>query len=68
VPQGTKKNGGWTASEWLSSDEQRRMSTFMQYAMTASHEALEDSGWKPQTTEQQEMTVSYYITAESRPG
>lgn len=58
IPQGKKEEGGWTASEWLSSDEQRRMSTFMQYAMAASKEALEDANWFPETATQQEMTVS----------
>lgn len=37
--------------------EQRRMSKFMGYAMAASQEALDDAGWKPQTEEEQEMTV-----------
>lgn len=67
VPQGTKENGGWTASEWLTSDEQRKLSTFMQYAAVATHEALQDSGWKPETSEQQEMTVSGAIIVEPRP-
>lgn len=35
------------------------MSTFMQYAMAASSEALEDAGWSPSTGQQQEMTVSH---------
>ncbi len=34
------------------------MSTFMQYAMCASSEALEDAGWRPSTDQQREMTVS----------
>ena len=36
------------------------MSTFMGYAMAASHEALEDAGWKPKIGQEQEMTVSFY--------
>lgn len=35
------------------------MSTFMQYAMIASKEALEDAEWRPETEQQREMTVSY---------
>lgn len=35
------------------------MSTFMQYAMLASSEALEDAGWRPKTERQREMTVSH---------
>ncbi len=34
------------------------MSTFMQYAIMASGEALEDAGWRPETNQQREMTVS----------
>ncbi|KAK0511660.1 hypothetical protein JMJ35_006233 [Cladonia borealis] len=56
VPEGKKEDGGWTVSEWLSGDEQRRMSKFMGYAMAASQEALDDAGWKPKTEEEQEMT------------
>lgn len=32
------------------------MSTFMQYAMLASSEALEDAGWCPKGDQQREMT------------
>ena len=34
------------------------MSTFMQYAMRASGEALKDAAWHPKTDQQREMTVS----------
>ena len=34
------------------------MSTFMQYAMLASGEALENAAWHPKTDQQREMTVS----------
>ena len=34
------------------------MSTFMQYAMLASGEALDDAAWHPETDLQREMTVS----------
>lgn len=37
--------------------EERKMARFAQYAMAASEEALEDSGWKPTDFEQQEATV-----------
>ena len=38
--------------------EQRRMSTFMQYAMLATSEALDDAAWRPETDQQRELTVS----------
>ncbi|GFN15101.1 putative beta-ketoacyl synthase (Cem1) [Aspergillus tubingensis] len=56
VPQGARKDGCWTASEWLSRDDERKMARFAQYAMAASEEALEDSGWKPTDFEQREAT------------
>ena len=37
------------------------MSTFMQYAIPASHEALQDAGWRPETDQQREMTVSQIL-------
>ena len=34
------------------------MPTFMQYAVAAAHEALQDAAWSPKTSREQEMTVS----------
>ncbi|PLB50450.1 3-oxoacyl-synthase [Aspergillus steynii IBT 23096] len=56
VPSGKKQDGGWTASEWLKKDEERKMARFAQYALVASQEALEDAGWMPATFEQKETT------------
>ena len=38
--------------------EQRKMSAFMQYAMLATSEALDDAAWRPETDQQRELTVS----------
>ncbi|KAI4206337.1 MAG: hypothetical protein LQ346_001162, partial [Caloplaca aetnensis] len=56
VPQGRKEDGAWRTSDWLTRDEERRTSKFMQYAITAAHEALEDANWHPKSEEEQEMT------------
>ncbi|KAA8649973.1 putative beta-ketoacyl synthase (Cem1) [Aspergillus tanneri] len=56
VPPGKMQDGGWTALEWLSRDEERKMARFVQYALAASQEALEDAGWKPTAFEQREAT------------
>ncbi|OQE12935.1 hypothetical protein PENFLA_c059G04687 [Penicillium flavigenum] len=56
VPQGSRENGGWTASEWLSRVEERKMAQFAQYAMAATEEALQDADWKPEPFEQREAT------------
>ncbi|KAI9369527.1 thiolase-like protein [Aspergillus egyptiacus] len=56
VPRGPRAEGLWTASEWLSRDEERKMARFAQYALAASEEALDDAGWKPTAADQLEAT------------
>ncbi|OJJ43276.1 hypothetical protein ASPZODRAFT_2118212 [Penicilliopsis zonata CBS 506.65] len=56
VPEGPRQNGGWTASEWLSRDDERKMALFAQYGLAATEEALEDAGWKPTASEDLEAT------------
>ncbi|KAL4760519.1 putative beta-ketoacyl synthase (Cem1) [Aspergillus foveolatus] len=56
VPSGTRAEGKWTASEWLSKDDERKMARFAQYAMAAAEEALEDAEWKPKAEDQLEAT------------
>ena len=56
VPLGPKAQGAWDSSEWLTGDERRRMSRFMQYAVYAAGEALQDAGWIPKTELDQELT------------
>ncbi|KAM0379411.1 hypothetical protein ACHAPY_006054 [Fusarium culmorum] len=55
VPSGDVE-GQWRASDWLSANEQRRMSKFTQYAIAASDMALKDAGWEPKSEEQLEAT------------
>lgn len=47
---------GWRASAWLSAGEQERMPLHTQFAIAASDMALEDSGWRPSTAEEREMS------------
>lgn len=42
--------------EFIEVKEQRKMGRFIQFAMVAAAEAIGDSGWKPQTEEQQFRT------------
>ena len=56
IPKGQKVQGAWDSSEWLSGDERRKMSKFMQYAVYAADEALQNAGWNPQTDLEQDMT------------
>jgi 3-oxoacyl-[acyl-carrier-protein] synthase II len=47
VPTAGDGDGIWRPDEWLSATDQRRMSTFSQYATVVAEMALQDAGWKP---------------------
>jgi 3-oxoacyl-[acyl-carrier-protein] synthase II len=49
-------DGLWRPADWLDAADQRRMSTFAQYAVAAAEMALRDAGWRPTRHEEQEMT------------
>lgn len=55
VPTGDQ-DGQWRAADWLSASDQRRMSTFTQYAIAASDMALKDAGWDATKLEDLEAT------------
>jgi 3-oxoacyl-[acyl-carrier-protein] synthase II len=55
VPTG-EGDGSWRPSEWLTATDQRRMSTFTQYAVAASNMALKDAGWEAKTQDEREVT------------
>ncbi|KAM3081113.1 Mitochondrial beta-keto-acyl synthase [Clarireedia jacksonii] len=56
VPTGSKEEGKWQASDWLSEGDERRMARFTQYAIAATEMALDDAGWRPQIQEEKEYT------------
>ncbi len=56
VPEGSRDEGKWQASDWLEKSEQRRMAKFTQYAIAATEMAFADAGWRPHTQEDKEMT------------
>ena len=51
VPQGETADGLFNADDWVSSKEQRRMDTFIIYALAAAEQAVADAGWKPEDEE-----------------
>ncbi len=51
VPQGSKADGKLDLDEWIPPKDQRKMDRFIQLALVAAAEAVEDSGWKPQDEE-----------------
>ena len=53
---GNGRDGLWRPPDWLDATDQRRMSTFAQYAAAAAEMALRDAGWRPTRHEDQEMT------------
>lgn len=56
VPRGDTATGGFNADDWVAPKEQRRMDTFIIYALAATEMALADASWKPADEEGQERT------------
>jgi 3-oxoacyl-[acyl-carrier-protein] synthase II len=56
VPPGETANGGFNADDWVPPKEQRRMDTFIVYAMAATEEAVGNAGWKPDDEEERIRT------------
>ena len=52
VPQGTRAEGGLDLAEWIPVKDLKKMDRFIHLAMVAAAEAVEDSGWKPETEEE----------------
>ena len=51
VPKGPKSEGKFDINEWIPVKDQKKMDRFVHMAMVAGTEAVEDSGWVPQTEE-----------------
>jgi 3-oxoacyl-[acyl-carrier-protein] synthase II len=47
IPLGAKADGGLDVSEWVPIKDQKKMDRFIQFAMVAATEAVQDSGWLP---------------------
>ena len=52
VPRGTRAKGGLDIAEWIPVKDQKKMDRFVHMAMVAGAEAVEDSGWVPETEEE----------------
>lgn len=46
----------WRPADWLTQTDQRRLPTFVQYAIASTQMALDDAGWKPTSEADQEAT------------
>ncbi len=49
VPPGTRVGGGLDIGEWIPIKDQKKMDRFIHLALVAATEAVEDSGWTPET-------------------
>jgi 3-oxoacyl-[acyl-carrier-protein] synthase II len=47
IPRGAKADGRLDVAEWIPPKDHKKMDKFIQYAMVAGTEAVEDSGWLP---------------------
>src|SRR5947207_5226506 len=56
IPRGDGSGGTYNADQWMEPKEQRRVDEFIVYAMCAARQAIEHSGWKPTTYEDQITT------------
>src|SRR5688500_8397537 len=56
VPYGDGSNGTYNPDQRMEPKEQRKVDKFIVYAMCAARPALEHSGWKPKTADEQNTT------------
>ena len=56
IPVGDGTNGTYNPDQWMEPKEQRKVDKFIVYAMCAAKQALDDSGWKPKTPDEQFTT------------
>ena len=47
IPRGSRAEGKLDIAEWIPVKDVKKMDRFIQYAMVAASEAVEDSGWTP---------------------
>jgi 3-oxoacyl-[acyl-carrier-protein] synthase II len=56
IPVGDGTDGTFNRDQWMEPKESRKVDDFIVYGVTAATQALEDAGWKPTKTEDQERT------------
>ncbi|WP_099823915.1 beta-ketoacyl-ACP synthase II [Oceaniglobus indicus] len=56
VPLGDGSDGTFDADRWMEPKEQRKVDDFILYGMAAAVQAVEDSGWKPESAQDFERT------------
>jgi 3-oxoacyl-[acyl-carrier-protein] synthase II len=56
VPRGDRASGHFNADDWVPPKDHRRMDEFIIFAIAAAIQAVEDSGWEPDSDEERERT------------
>ncbi len=56
VPRGNGADGTYDPDQWMEPKEQRKVDDFIIYAMCAARQAIDDSGWRPTSYEDQIVT------------
>ncbi|MCW5699124.1 MAG: beta-ketoacyl-ACP synthase II [Rhodospirillales bacterium] len=56
VPSGETANGDFNPNDWVAPKEQRRMDTFIVFALAACEMAVTDAGWQPEGEEDRART------------
>jgi 3-oxoacyl-[acyl-carrier-protein] synthase II len=51
VPRGDGSGGSFNPDQWVDAKEQRRMDDFIIYGLAAARQAVDDSGWRPESEE-----------------
>ncbi len=52
VPRGDGSDGSFNPDQWMEPKDQRKVDDFIVFAMAAARQALDDSGWRPQTEDE----------------
>ncbi len=56
IPRGDGSDGTYNPDQWMEPKEQRKVDDFIVFAMSAARQALDHSGWRPTTPEDQAAT------------
>src|SRR5438046_7408250 len=56
VPRGDGSNGSFNPDQWMEPKEQRKVDDFIAFAMCAARQAMDDSGWKPESEDNKAAT------------
>ena len=56
VPYGDGSNGTFNPDTYMSGKDQRKVDTFILFAMAAAQQAVEDAAWTPEDEESRERT------------